>query len=204
MVPYADRANTDALIEAAITVLPRMKKRARSRDRLVGAVKEAIALHEASNPLERDTVEAWLLSGVDIADAARRTDLDQTVVLIYRDLFFDVLPWLAGDLNDLSWAVLGESMYHRQIAEDDVSTMKRFVALLGGPHVLERYLDYLKALPLSLPPKVSALSTEELERLKDLLFMRIYVLSHVPLKTPAQFMRMEIVLERSKTMYCRG
>ena len=74
-----------------------------TKSQLAATVREAIEIHEAKDPANRDTMEAWLLTGLDTAEVARRTGMDTDVVAIYRDLFFDVGPWLLTDAGREDW-----------------------------------------------------------------------------------------------------
>ena len=187
------------VIRAVIPVLPGSGQKSGTRSRLAATVREAIEIHESKDSAKRDTMEAWLLTGSDTAEVARRTGMDADVVATYRDLFFDVAPWLRTNAGreDLAWILLGEGIYFGT-PESDHGAWKKFVALQGGEHVLQRYLAYLAALPLNTKMLVSAVPTDQLERMRDLLYMRIYVLSRAPLRTHAQRMRMEVVFERSQ------
>jgi hypothetical protein len=125
---------------------------------------------------------------------ASKTGLDPGVVTAYRDLFFDLGPWLADDFarEDLCWHLVGDKMYVG-IEETDQGAWKRFAALSGGPYVLDRVLDYFRAAPLVYPSDVSGLSDADLERLRDLLTVRHWLLTKAPLRTQAQRVRMEVV-----------
>jgi hypothetical protein len=158
------------------------------------AVREAIELREGEDANRRDDLEAWLLCGISPAEAGTKTGVEADVVRFYRDLFFDLGPWLVDDFGreDLAWLLLGDKLYVG-IEEADVGAWKRFAAITGGPVVLERLLDYLKAVPLVYPPDVSRLSDADLGRLRDLLYVRRYLLTKAPLTTTAQRLRMEVV-----------
>jgi hypothetical protein len=162
--------------------------------RATAVVREAIELREAEDPAPRDDIEAWLLCGVGPAEVGTKTGVEADVVQSYRDLFFDLTAWLTDEFarEDLAWALLGEKVCVG-IEEADVGAWKRFAALNGGPVVLERLLDYLKAVPLVVPSDMTGLSDADLERLRDLLVVRMYVLGKATLRTTAQRLRMEFV-----------
>ena len=161
---------------------------------LTDAVRQAIELREAEDASPRDTLEAWLLCELSADEVAGKTDLDPAVVAAYRDLFFDLAAWLADDLSrwELGYLLLGDKL-DWGIPEADVGAWKKYAAYTGGPYVLERLLDYQQALPLVYPPDVSRLSDADLERLRDLLLVRRWVLVTAPLTTQAQRVRMEFV-----------
>jgi hypothetical protein len=158
------------------------------------AVKEAIELREAADPTRRDDLEAWLVCELTPAEVARKTSVETAVVAAYRDLFFDLTAWLTDPLGrwERGWVLLGDKL-DRGIAEADVGAWKKYAAHTGGPVVLERLLDYLKACPLIYPSDVSGMTDADLERLRDLLIVRHWVLTMAPLTTAAQRMRIEYV-----------
>ena len=157
-------------------------------------VREAIELREAEDPHPRDDVEAWLVAELTPAEVAQKTDLDPAVVAAYRDLFLDLTAWLVDDFGreDLAWHLLGDKLY-AGIEEGDVRAWKVFAALTGGPIVLERLLDYLKAAPVVIPGDLERRSDADLERLRDLLHVRWWMLTKAPLTTQAQRVRFEFV-----------
>ena len=136
---------------------------------------------------------AWLLTGVDLDEAAKRTGMDTDVVAIYRDLFFDVGPWLLTDAGreDLGMAPDGGGRLTSPSPSLMAASGSGSSPSKPAQRFLARFLEYLKALPIIVPSDVSKVPTEELERMRDLLFVRIHVLSDAKLDTDAQRMRME-------------
>jgi hypothetical protein len=188
-------ADGDRFVQAAMAVLTPLSGKKLTQEQFSDAIREAIQLRSAADPMDRDTLEAWLLSGLDIDGIAEKTKLLGLVVQAYRDLFLDVVPWLDQYREELAMEVLPEYVY-AGIEEDDISTWKRFVALQGGPFVLESYLKYLKC-PRILPPsKLDHFTTKQLEYLSEYYSVRVYILSRVPLKTDRQRMLMNLVTER--------
>ena len=190
------------VIRAVIPVLPGSGQKSVTRSQLAATVREAIEIHEAKDPAKRDTMEAWLLTGVDTAEVARRTGMDADVVAIFRDLFFDVGPWLRTDAGreDLAWHLLGEGVYFG-IPESDHGAWKRFVALQGGEHVLQR---------ISRTWRPSLLNTEIVgirhahrptrTNAGPALHADLRPVSRASPDTDAQRMRMEVVFERSQQL----
>jgi hypothetical protein len=185
-----------ALVPDAVRVLPGgTGLTPAERAAAVEAVCAAIELHEAEDSGQRDTFEAWLLCGLPVGEAARRVGIDEAAAGAYRDLFFDISERLAADPSELAFDLLPpESAY--LIDPADTRTWKQWMALAGGEHVLRAYLDYLTADPVGVPTDLSRVSTAELERRRDLLWMRLMILSLAPLDTPAQWARMELVQTR--------
>jgi hypothetical protein len=195
LVPLGKQLDPDRMAPYAVKVLPRgTALSGAALDQITAVVQEAIELREADDLAKRDDVEAWLLCELSPDDVALKTILEVAVVRAYRDLFFDLGPWLADDFSreDLAWHLLGDKLYVG-IDESDFGAWKRFAAITGGPVVLNRLLEYQKAVPLIYPHDVSRMSDADLERHRDLLIVRHWVLSKAPLRTTAQRIRMEFV-----------
>jgi hypothetical protein len=162
-------------------------------DRLRAAAVAAIRLRGADDPAERDTLEAWLLTGLTVGEVASKAGLPIDVVDAYAALYLDVLGRLRtdDDRDALAWRLLGDQL-HVGIPEADVGAWKRYAGLTGAD-VLQAFLAYLAARPLAVPHDVSGLSDAELVRLRGLLTTRRWVLSHAPINTAAQRMRLDFV-----------
>jgi hypothetical protein len=152
----------------------------------------AYDLHRAGG-IPRWHLEAWLLTGVSLAEAARACDLSEGLVKTYAELFFDVHTRLNAE-DYISLHAVGHDPNH-PFTPDGSGGILKLAAYLGGPLVLEAVLHALTHPPLSVE-RYPTLNREGLQGVADDLRCRGWMLTH---SLPLPFLTSTLVkvLERS-------
>jgi hypothetical protein len=117
-------------------------QRGKARSAAARQVGQVIAQIRDGDARRRWLLEAWLLAGVGVEEAARRMCVSPVLAQWYHDLFFDVVERLFA--SDWVMKVILDGRERHAVRADDEEYMAKHYAYHGGPVMLEGVLAYFR------------------------------------------------------------
>jgi len=124
----------------------------------------------------RVEIEGYLLAGESDDQIGKRFGLNPGVARTFGDVYFAVRERV-DDPATLYFAILGPE---ETLREDEREKWIRVLGWIGGPHVLDAYVQYANQPPPVVPKRFDRLSFAELKALQGRLLFRRLLLTWAP------------------------
>jgi hypothetical protein len=176
---HTTRGGRDPWVRRALRFIRRPANAPRQRAKrgtITSDVAAAHAVYASGDRLTRGTLEAWLLTGLSMAEVATECGTTAGVVAAYRALFFDPGAGPQPRARALNAAIGAADP--AGVTEGDVDRILKRAALVGGRFVLEQVLGYYRH-GCSVPADPGDLTAGDLTRLRERLLGRTLVLTWV-------------------------